>query len=129
MNRKHFVKFIPGISWFLIMMVLLFAPSTEFPSTKWFGDIQFDKLVHAGVFGLLGLLFMIPVGVSKMEKSDKLQYFIRIALAISLWGLASEFIQKYWATGRNFDLIDWLADSIGGFVALIYCRKRYLKRA
>ena len=127
MNRINFFRFIPGIAWFLIVMVLLFAPGNEFPSTKWFGDIQIDKLVHAGVFGLLGLLFMIPVGLSKMGKREKLQYFIRIVLAISIWGLTSEFIQKYWAIGRNFDLLDWLADSIGALIAFLYCRKKYIQ--
>jgi VanZ family protein len=62
-----------------------------------------------------------------MEKREKLQYFIRIALVISLWGLTSEFIQKYWAVGRNFDLIDWLGDSAGALIAFLYCRKKYIK--
>ena len=127
MKRMSFTKFIPGIAWFLIVMVLLFAPGREFPSTNWFGDIQMDKLVHIGVFGLLALLFMTPVGRSKMEKREKLQYFIGIAVAISIWGLSSEFIQKYWAIGRNFDLLDWLADSIGAVLTYLYCRKKYIQ--
>jgi VanZ family protein len=88
MNRINFVRFIPGIAWFLIV---------------------------------------IPVGLSKMEKREKLQYFIRIAVVISIWGLTSEFIQKYWAIGRNFDMLDWLADSIGALIAFIYCRKKYIQ--
>jgi VanZ family protein len=125
MNLKTFIRFIPGFAWFLIVAVLLFAPGNEFPSTKWFGDIQVDKLVHAGVFGIMGLLFMIPIGTSSIEKRKKLGYLIRIAVVISLWGLASEFIQKYWAIGRNFDLIDCLADSAGCGIAFIYCKKKY----
>jgi len=125
MNLKTFIRFIPGFAWFLIVAVLLFAPGNEFPSTNWFGDIQVDKLVHAGVFGIMGLLFMIPIGTSYIEKRKKLGYFIRIAVVISLWGLASEFIQKYWAIGRNFDLIDCLADSAGSGIAFIYCKKKY----
>jgi VanZ family protein len=128
MNRINFVRFLPGIAWFLIVMVLLFAPGNQLPSNKWLGDIQLDKLVHAGEFGLAALIFMIPVGLSKMEKREKLLYFARIALAISIWGLASEFIQKYWAIGRNFDLIDWLADSIGALIAYLYSQKKYIKR-
>jgi hypothetical protein len=125
MNRKTFIRFTPGIAWFIIVMVLLFAPGNQFPSTNWFGDIQVDKLVHAGVFGLMGLLFMVPIGISSIEKRKKILYFIRIAVAISLWGLASEFIQKYWAIGRNFDLIDWLADSVGTAAAFVFCKKKY----
>ena len=125
MNLKTFIRFIPGFAWFLIVAVLLFAPGNEFPSNKWFGDIQADKLVHAGVFGLMALLFMIPIGISSFDKRKKLEYLIRIAVVISLWGLASELIQKYWAIGRNFDLLDWLADSAGAAIAFVFCKKKY----
>jgi VanZ family protein len=30
-------------------------------------------------------------------------------------GLTTEFIQKYLVPGRNFDLLDWAADSLGAF--------------
>lgn len=130
MNRIHIIRFIPGIAWFFVVLVLLFMPGNDMPSNdlinKLFDKIYFDKWVHTGIFGLLALLFMLPFALSSMEQKEKLQYFIRIAIATSVWGLASEFIQKYWATGRSFDLIDWGADSIGAFVSFIICRKKYI---
>lgn len=126
MNRINLLKFIPGIAWFFFVVVLLFMPGNDIPSNDLFSKIYFDKWVHTGIFGLLALLFMLPFALSPLEQKEKLHYFIRIAIATSIWGLTSEFIQKYWATGRSFDLIDWGADSLGALFSFIICRKKYI---
>ncbi|MCW3092087.1 MAG: hypothetical protein JWP81_3156 [Ferruginibacter sp.] len=115
----------PGIAWFFVVLVLLCLPGQDIPSVNWLSKIFFDKWVHTGIFGLLALLFMMPFAFSSMENKEKLQYFIRIAIATSLWGLTTEFIQKYWIPGRSFDLFDWAADSLGAFTAFIFCIKKY----
>jgi hypothetical protein len=125
MNRINVIKFIPGIAWFFVVLVLLFMPGKDVPSNNLFDIIYFDKWVHTGIFGLLALLFMLPFAHSSMNQKEKLQYFIRIAIATSVWGLTSEFIQKYWADGRSFDLIDWGADSLGAIVSFIFCKKKF----
>jgi len=116
----------PGIAWFFVVLVLLCMPGKDIPSNNWFDIIYFDKWVHTGIFGLLALLFMLPIARSSMGQKEKLHYFIRIAIATSIWGLTTEFIQKYWAIGRSFDLTDWAADSLGALAAFIICRKKYL---
>lgn len=126
MNRINVIKFIPGIAWFFVVFVLLFMPGKDVPSNNWFDIIYFDKWVHTGIFGLLALLFMLPFAYSSINQKEKLHYFIRIAIATSIWGLTSEFIQKYWAEGRSFDLIDWGADSLGALASFIICRKKYI---
>jgi VanZ family protein len=121
-------KFLPGIAWFLVVMVLLFTPGNDLPDVgDWFGRINFDKGIHIGVFTLMGYLFMMPIGKSSFDKKLKIQYFLKIAICISLWGITSEFIQKYFIPGRSFDLIDWTVDSIGGFVAYFYCKRAFAK--
>ena len=121
-------KFIPGIAWFLVVMVLLFTPGNDLPEVgDWFSRIDFDKFIHMGVFGLLAFLFMFPVGKSDLLKTQKANYFLKIALCACLWGITSELVQKYFIPGRSFDLLDWAADSIGGLLALLFCRKIYLK--
>ena len=127
MNRINRNKFLPGIAWFFVVSALLFMPGNDVPSHDLLSKIYFDKWVHTGIFGLLALLFMLPFANSSLSQKEKLQYFIRIAIVTSVWGLTSEFIQKYWTTGRSFDLIDWVADSLGAFISLIICKKKYLK--
>ena len=58
------------------------------------------------------------------DKKQAFALFLKIALAISLWGLTTEFIQKFWVEGRSFDLFDFIADSIGAFVAYLIAKKR-----
>ncbi|MEO6550591.1 MAG: VanZ family protein [Ferruginibacter sp.] len=124
MKPISFSKFIPGIAWFFVVLTLLCLPGQDIPSNNLLSKIYFDKWVHTGIFGLLALLFMLPLALSAMDKKLKWQYFIRIAIATSLWGLTTEFIQKYWIPGRSFDLFDWAADSLGAFTAFIICIKR-----
>lgn len=121
-------KFIPAIIWFIILQFALFTPGHDLPEVgSWFTKIDFDKFIHVGVFGLLAVLCMWPLGKSpEIHFSKKWHLFIKIALSISIFGLASEFIQKYFVPGRNFDLFDWLSDSLGGFAALYVCRKKFI---
>ncbi|MEP7144899.1 MAG: VanZ family protein [Ferruginibacter sp.] len=127
MKQISISKFIPAIAWFFVVLILICMPGKDIPSTHWLDKIYFDKCVHTGIFGLLALLFMLPVALSPVKHKEKIQYFIVIAIATSIWGLTTEFIQKYWVPGRSFDLFDWAADSLGAFIAFIICRKRYSK--
>ena len=125
--KKPRVKlFIPGIAWFLLASVLLFLPGSKLPSVDdWLNKVYFDKWVHTGLFSILAYLFMYPFFRSSLPLREKWQYFIRIAIATSIWGLTSEFIQKYYVPGRSFDLFDWAADSLGALIALLVVKFRF----
>jgi len=85
----------------------------------WLSAIRPDKIVHAGMFGMLNYLFIFPIFKSEMVESTKVNYFIWISLAASFWGLSTEFIQLL-VPGRSFELWDWFADSLGVLIAFIY---------
>ncbi|MDO9375164.1 MAG: VanZ family protein [Bacteroidota bacterium] len=125
MKGLEIKKFIPGIAWFFVVLVLLCMPGSDVPGASWLDKIFFDKWVHTGIFALLAFLFMLPVGLSSLPDREKLQYFIRIAIATSLWGITTEFIQKYLVISRSFDLLDWAADSFGAMLAFLFSRKKY----
>ena len=120
-----FKKFIPGIAWFFVVLVLMCLPGKDIPKIGWLENINFDKLLHICVFALLVILFCRPFFKSPFSNNERLQYFLKIAIAASIWGLTTEFIQKFLIPGRNFDLMDWLADSIGALIAFWICRKRF----
>ena len=85
------------------------------------------KRASAGLFAILAFLFMMPVSKSSLPLKNKWQIILKTAIAISIWGLTIEFIQRFFIPGRSFDLLDWAADSFGVLVAVIACRKFYLK--
>jgi VanZ family protein len=126
-NKIDFKDFLPGIAWFFIVAFLTLMPGKDIPEVSWLDSIpQFDKFVHAGLFGGITLLFCLPFIKYAFSYQQKLYYFIRIALAAVVWGITVEFLQKFFIPGRDFDLLDWAADSIGVAIALWICI-RFLK--
>jgi len=121
-------KFLPGIAWFFLVLILICLPGDDLPKVgDWMSAIYFDKWVHVGMFSVLAFLFMIPFCKSDMTRINKWSFIIKIAISISIWGLTTEFIQKFFIPGRSFDLLDWAADSVGVVLAVAVCRKLYLK--
>lgn len=89
--------------------------------------IFLDKWIHLGLFAVLAFLFMLPVINSTIDKKDQLKILMRVAISVSLWGLATEHIQEALIRGRGFEWGDWAADSIGSFGALVLCRSKFLQ--
>ena len=96
-------------------------PANDIPKSEFLFEINFDKFVHAGIFGLLAILFCWPFYKTTISRKRKISYFIIIAILTSAFGYGTELIQKYWGHGRSYDLMDWIADSTGAFCAYIFC--------
>ena len=121
-------KFIPGIAWFFLVLILICLPGDDLPKTgDWMAAIYFDKWVHVGLFFILTFLFMIPICKSKLPEKIKWNVVIKIALSACIWGITTEFIQKFFIVGRAFDLFDWAADTAGIFFATVLCKILYFK--
>jgi len=130
MQKLTISKFLPAIIWFLIVLALMCTPGKDLPQVNdWFQRLYVDKWIHAFLFGVLSYLFMYPIKRSSFNSKEKIQYFIRIALAASIWGLTIEFIQKYYIPNRSFDLLDWAADTAGVVIVFIFLRKKVIKKA
>lgn len=124
--NSNFKNFIPGIAWFFIVLLLICIPGSNFPSSGLLSKIYFDKWVHIAMFGILTFLFCWAFYKLNLSKQQLLNRFTKIAIAVSLWGLTTEFIQKFYISGREFELFDWLADSIGVLLAYWFCKKRFI---
>ncbi len=66
----------------------------------------FDKLYHAGNFGVLGALLYLATG----------RVWVAVLLA-SLYGVSDEVHQAY-VPGRSADPFDWAADTVGASVGV-----------
>ncbi len=128
MNPRHpsFLQFIPAITWFLLVLVLLCLPGKDLPEAGWLDLLHFDKLVHAALFGILLLAFAWPYRRSALPLPFRQQLLLRLLMATIVWGLATEFIQLFFIPGRAFDLADWLADALGALLAYALFRKKLL---
>lgn len=126
-HKISFKKFLPGIAWFFVVGILTLMPGSDMPKVGWLSRIwHFDKIVHAGLFGGLTFLFCMPYFKFIGSNRQKINFFIRVSLAVIVWGITVEFIQKYFVPGRSFDLEDWAADTAGVLIVLWICIKSKL---
>ncbi|MEW5733610.1 MAG: VanZ family protein [Thermodesulfobacteriota bacterium] len=70
-----------------------------------------DKIAHFGQYGLLGILLARAVH-SRGSGGFFLRWLMAAALAAA-YGVSDEFHQ-YFVPGRNADVLDALADALGG---------------
>lgn len=111
-------EFLPGIAWFFIVATLTLMPGKDVPKVGWLDNIKnFDKFVHLVLFGGLTFLFFLPYFKSGFSLKQKRNFLIRISLATIVWGITVEFIQRFYIPGRDFELLDWAADSAGVIIA------------
>lgn len=75
-----------------------------------------DKLEHAIAFGILGFLYAGSLRLKKREFS--LRQVLVVTLLVAAYGLLDEFHQLF-VWGREASVLDFLADTTGGFVAAL----------
>lgn len=127
MKGIPFTKFIPGIIWFIVVLVLIALPGSDFPNVDdWYHRWYVDKWIHAGIFGLLAFLFMFPFAQVVAERNTLHSVCKNIAILTMVWGFATECIQLM-VPGRSFDLLDALADSVGAILAYVFFRNNIFK--
>src|SRR5262245_35434935 len=86
------LTFIPGIIWFIFVMGVIFLPGDDVPDEDWLNIADFDKLIHACLFGGIVFFFCFPFKKAGPGQEEKKNLFIRITIATIVWGLATEFI-------------------------------------
>jgi Predicted integral membrane protein len=70
--------------------------------------VNFDKIAHFGVFGLLATLIARSPGVRR---------FRHAILLGSIFGICDEFRQSF-TPGRSVEFADWMADTLGAATAV-----------
>jgi len=122
--KLKLLGFIPGIVWFLVVFILLIMPGSDIPSNDFFDLIYFDKWVHIGLFGFLTFFWQYPFSIAN-RKSIKMMLII--AILVLAYGVAMEFVQKYFTTTRTFDVTDIMADATGVIIAILIFRRNLKK--
>ena len=77
-----------------------------------------DKILHLLIFGLLATVIL---RTKKLEQLRTRDLIVNIFI-VSAYGFLDEIRQSF-TPGRSVELGDWIADTIGAFIAVIlYCR-------
>jgi VanZ family protein len=95
-------------------MALIFGgssvPGTQLPGTLW------DKLVHFLVYGLLGVLFLLPLADGRWSGVTARAAVLAVLLSM-VYGTSDELHQRF-TPDRTSDAMDVVADTIGAGAAV-----------
>jgi VanZ family protein len=119
---------IPAITWLIISTILLTLPGSAFPQEDWLSKIWFDKWVHIGMFSIMVTLICWGIYKKNVSPGARSRNFILVAVLCLCYGIAMEFVQKYFIPNRSFDVGDILADAVGCSLGLIFSLRRYQKK-
>ena len=97
--------------WAAIILALTSVPGSAVPDV---GISAADKMVHLLLYGILGALVTRALG----DTAHPGRAIVIVTLAVSLFGALDELHQVL-IPGRGADLLDWLADTVGGFTGAV----------
>ncbi len=121
-------SFAPAIIWFIISTILLTLPGSDIPKAGWLDKIYFDKIVHVGMFALLSVLWCFALLKKTSDRKKLRQWFLSVAIIWIIYGIAMEFVQRYFIPGRSFDINDMIADAAGATAGLIFSTRYFIKK-
>lgn len=108
-----------AIIWTAIIFVLCSTPGKYIPTTSWLELLSFDKFVHASIFFVLIVLWLIA---SYFSSISVFKISLISALCITYGGLL-EIMQSTLFSQRSGDWLDFIANSVGCGIGLLFFNK------
>jgi VanZ family protein len=108
-----------ALLWTVIVTVLCLLPGKDMPE---FNIVNFDKIGHFCVFGLLNFLFIRHYHFKLNLKSFHLNPALIITSLVIAYGGLMEILQGAFYTDRSADVYDFIANSLGCFSALLFVK-------
>jgi hypothetical protein len=115
--KKYFSSLYVPLLWTCIIGIACFLPGSMLPNETHFAVPQFDKFVHVILFGGFVFFWNLYESGRISEQGRLLKLFFLWYVLGNIYGIGSEYVQKYWIPGRDYDLADMIADMIGAGLA------------
>jgi VanZ family protein len=123
--KKNVAAIVFAVIWLLLVTSLLCIPGTRLPKITWEDKVWLDKWVHIFLFMILVILWSKAYSHKKNTHSDGRKIFLEIMIVGCFYGIAMEFVQKYFIPFRSFDVGDIIADAIGCVVGYLFSIKKF----
>jgi VanZ family protein len=113
-----------GLLWALFILILCGMPGQDIPHISFLELLSFDKFVHAAVFFILVILLY-----RGFIKTDSVQFLVKNGKIIALYfaiiyGGLLEIMQGLVFENRSADLFDFIANSFGAIMGLVFINYR-----
>lgn len=116
----NIIRFLPFVIWITTVFILLTLPAKDFGTVE-IRIPNFDKLVHAGLFG--GIVFLYGIAVINIDAARTKASATIVAIIASVYGCAMEYVQRDWLhPPRDFSYGDMAADATGAVIGYFVIR-------
>jgi VanZ family protein len=120
----------PALLWATVINRLSAIPGDRLPPLPGW---NFDKLVHGGIYGVLGALSWWGARATFARARSVAQQIAIATTLTAVYGITDELHQAF-TPHRSPDPFDVIADTVGGFLGALVCvaivaRKRNRKHA
>ncbi|MDZ7742345.1 MAG: VanZ family protein [Bacteroidota bacterium] len=129
---KTLKNFWPITLWALFVFILSAIPGNSIPRLPSFFDwLKPDKIVHLVFYGVF--TFLLLHGLVKQYGAGNKRFMYKIVAFNTgmVFGLLMEVLQYYEFSGRNGNIYDFIANTIGSLIGIwifsIYKRKKLVK--
>ncbi len=113
---------IPALVWTLLIFILLTIPGKMLPDESQLSIPNLDKLVHIILFGCFVFLWSFYFACRKDLRDRLNKKLFRVFFIACFFGIAMEFVQKYFIPNRDFDIYDIAADIVGAAGGFLFIR-------
>lgn len=111
---SHFFKYrFPAVAWAGMIALASSIPAEKLPETIL---LDYDKLVHVGIFFIFGFLVYRALEPYTVRRSFSWKRVSIAIIVVVAYGIIDEFHQGS-VPGRTLDVYDILADTVGGILA------------
>lgn len=121
-----------GLLWALVILILCGIPGKDLPHSDFLDLLNFDKLVHAGIFFMLMMLVMH--GFKKQTSFPRMQQHAgAFAFGFSVaYGGLMEVMQDLLFEDRSPDINDFIANTFGcvmGWLLFNFINRKFISRS
>lgn len=121
-----------SVIWALFVLILTGLPGNYLPEIVSFWDwLGPDKLVHVFLFGTFSFLLLFDLREQYVGSTNRFRFIVVVSLISMAYGLLTEVLQAKLFIGRDGNLYDFLADTLGAvsgtLVFYIGFRKKIIK--
>jgi VanZ family protein len=111
--QKRAVRWAPA---FVFMALIFYSSSQPDPAAVVTRNV-WDKLLHGAGYGLLALLYVWALA----GRQRHWRVIAAAAIALTSAYAATDEVHQIFTPGRVPDVADWIADTVGGCVAVAIC--------
>ena len=103
----------PAFVWAAVIFLLSSIPARSLPKLAL---LKYDKLIHATVFFIFGMLVYRAVIPSSQPSRIDWRSAITTLIVVIMYGMLDE-VHQHFVAGRTPDVYDALADAVGGLLS------------